>query len=149
MLILDDCQGSNVYTVSRTGMLNHLAIKHWHVPVTVCFLVQSWVGVPRTMRLNATQYIIFKTSDRTQLDQIYSAFANTIPRNTFYQLFEEATSEPHGFLYIDVVPKKPFMQFRQGFNDFLVPESDGEIRNVKTGRKTEKHAADSEPDSEA
>jgi len=41
------------------------------------------------------------------------------------------------------------MQFRQGFNDFLVPESGGEIRNVKTERKTEEHAADSEPDSEA
>ena len=43
MLILDDCQGSNIYTTARRSQLNHLAIKHRHVPVTICFLVQSWV----------------------------------------------------------------------------------------------------------
>ena len=58
MLICDDCQGSSVYTQARRGMLNHLSIKHRHVPLTICFLVQSWVGVPRTIRLNATQYLI-------------------------------------------------------------------------------------------
>ena len=122
MLICDDCQGSSVYTQARRGMLNHLSIKHRHVPLTICFLVQSWVGVPRTIRLNATQYLIFKTSDKTQLDQIYSAFANTVSRDQFEDVYEEATgTDPHGFLYIDVVPKEPWMRFRKGFNKFLVP----------------------------
>ena len=105
MLILDNCQGSNMYTVARAGMLNHLSIKHRHIPVTICFLVQSWVGVPRTKRLNATPYLIFKTSDIMQLDQIYSAFANTVSRECFDAVYKEATDDPHGFLYIDVVPK--------------------------------------------
>ena len=109
MLILDDCQGSNVYTVARAGMLNHLSIKHRHIPVTICFLVQSWVGVPRTIRLNATQYFFFKTSDIMQLDQIYSAFANSVSRECFDALFKEATHDPHGFLYIDVVHKELWM----------------------------------------
>jgi len=68
MLILDDCQRCIVYTVSRAGMLNHLSIKHQHVPVTICFFVQSWVRVPRMIRLNANQYLIFKISDVMQLD---------------------------------------------------------------------------------
>ena len=41
MLIPDNCQGSDVYTVAHTGMLNHLNIKHRHISVTICFFVQS------------------------------------------------------------------------------------------------------------
>lgn len=132
LLILDDCQGSSVYTTARHGMLNHLAIKHRHIPITICFLVQSWVGCPRTIRLNATQYCIFKTSDMTQLDQIYSAFANNVTREVFDAVYNEAVSTKHGFLYIDVVPKEPHMRFRLGFDEFLVVDGDGEIRSVET-----------------
>jgi hypothetical protein len=135
MLILDDCQGSNVYTAARAGMLNHLAIKHRHVPLSICFLVQSWVGCPRTIRLNATHYAIFGTGDSTQLDQIYSCFANTVSREAFQEVYNEAISTPHGFLFIDVVPKKPFMRFREGFDTFLVVEKNNEIREVRA--KTE------------
>jgi hypothetical protein len=156
MLILDDCQGSNVYTTARHGMLNHLAIKHRHIPVTICFLVQSWVGCPRTIRLNATQYCIFRTSDKTQLDQIYSAFANNVPREVFDEVYEEATTTTkHGFLYIDVVPKEPYMRFRLGFDTYLVPESNGDVKmlnadgddknpSTKRKRKDEEALSDDE-----
>jgi hypothetical protein len=146
MLILDDCQGSNVYTTARAGMLNHLAIKHRHIPVTICFLVQSWVGCPRTIRLNATQYCIFKTSDQTQLDQIYSAFANTVPREVFERVYREATSTKHGFLYIDVVPKEPYMQFRMGFDQYLVVDGNGEIDEIpaEKGKKRKRKGFEEE-----
>ena len=78
MLILDKCQGLNVHTVARAGMLNQLSIAHQHIPVTIYFLQQSWGGVPWTIRLNTAQYFIFTTSDIMQLGQIYSAFANSV-----------------------------------------------------------------------
>ena len=124
VLICVDCQGSSMYTQAQRGMLNHLSIKHWHVPLIICFLVQSWVGVPRMICLNVTQYLIFmiKKIDKTQLDQIYSSFANTISRDQFKEVYKEGTgSNPHGFLNIDVVPKEPWMRFRKGFNKFLIP----------------------------
>ena len=77
------------------------------------------------------QYCIFKTSDVTQLDQIYSAFANTVPREVFDNIYHEATSTSHVFLYIDVVPKEPYMQFRKGFNELLVIEGGQEIRTME------------------
>ena len=143
MLIQDDCQGLNVYTVARAGMLNHLTIKHRHIPVTIYFLVQSWVGVSRTIRLNAMQYLIFKASNIMQLDQIYSAFANTVSRECFAAVYKEATDDPHGFLYIDVVPKEPWMQFCKGFNDFFVVQGN-EIRNLKMNRLKRKGLEENE-----
>ena len=77
-----------------------------------------------------------------QLDQIYSAFANTVSRECFDSVYHEATKDDHGFLYIDVVPKEPWMQFRKGFNDFLIVNS-GEIRNMKSNRLKRKQDATS------
>ena len=54
-------------------------------------------------------------------------------RECFDVVYHEATKDSHGFLYIDVVPKETWMQFRKGFNDFLVIQG-SEIRNVKTNR---------------
>jgi len=126
LLILDDCQGTHVYNQKRASPLTHLSIRHRHIPITILYLVQSWTGVPRTIRLNATHYCIFKTSDLQQLEQIYSSFANTVEKNIFMQLYREATDDAHGFLFIDVVPKKEYMRFRKGFDTYLIPS---ELRN--------------------
>ena len=112
-----------------------MAIRHRHIPVTIFFLVQSWTGVPRTIRLNATHYVIFKTADISQLDQIYSTFANTISRSIFDELYNEAISDTHGFLFIDVTPKKEEKRFRKGFNSYLIHK----LRDQPKLSKDEKH----------
>lgn len=135
LLILDDCQSTSVYGVGKANKLNHLAIRHRHIPLTIFFLVQTWVGVPRTLRLNATHYVIFKTGDEVQLEQICSLFANTIKKETFMKVYNEAVNDKHGFLLVDVVPKEEYQRFRKGFNEFLIP-FDGDIRSIHAEDKT-------------
>ena len=48
------------------------------------------------------------------------ALANTVSKECLDAVYHEATKDDHGFLYVDVVPKEPRMQFCKGFNDFLV-----------------------------
>ena len=50
LLIVDDCQGTDMYTVARRDLMNHMTIKHRHIPLTICYLVQSWTGLPRVIR---------------------------------------------------------------------------------------------------
>ena len=59
MLIMDDCQGTNLYGIGRTDLMSHISIKHRPLPLTICFLVQSWTGLPRVIRLNATHTLWF------------------------------------------------------------------------------------------
>jgi len=122
LLILDDCLGTDVYSQARASTLTHLSIRHRHIPITIMFLVQSFMGLPRTIRLNATHYCIFKTGDLTQLEQIYSTFANSVDRDTFMKVYHEATAQDYGFLLIDVVPKQPYQRFRSNFHTYLIPE---------------------------
>lgn len=120
MLIVDDCQGTGMYSDAKRDLMKHVTIKHRHIPLSICFLVQSWVGLPRTIRLNATHFIIYRTGDIKQLKQIYEHFGTYVTWDKFEEMYKYATSKPHGFLYIDTDPKKDYMRYRSGFDEFLL-----------------------------
>ena len=122
LLIMDDVQGSEVFTSKREDLMVQMTIKHRHIPLSIIFLVQTFHGLPRPIRLNCTIYIVFLTSDEKQLNQIYEHFANMIPKEQFLAMYQFATSQPHGFLFIDTDPKIPEHRFRNGFNEFLSSE---------------------------
>ena len=119
LLIVDDCQGTDMHTMARRDLMNHMTIKHRHIPLTICYLVQSWTGLPRVIRLNATHFLIYKTGNKKQLSQIYDNFATFVTEAQFLEVYQHATSQPYGFLYIDTDPKEPHMRFRNGFNEFF------------------------------
>ena len=122
--MIDDAQGTDMYSHSKKDTLTHMIIKHRHIPITVALLAQSWMGIPRTIWLNTTQFAIFKTGDKTQLKQIYDTFTNTISYEEFELTYKEAVAQPHGFLFIDTIPKKEYKRVRSSFNEFLVPQSE-------------------------
>jgi thymidylate kinase len=123
LLILDDVQGTDVFSSKRNDLMVHITIKHRHIPLSVIFLVQTFHGLPRPIRLNCTIYIVFSTSDEKQLEQIYQHFGNLVPREQFLEMYKYATSKPHGFLMIDTDPKKAEYRFRSGFNELLSIET--------------------------
>ena len=103
MVIVDDCQGTDMYSLARRDLMNHVTIKHRHIPITVCYLMQSWSGLPRVIRLNATHFIIYKTGDLKQLKQIYENFATYVNFKEFMKVYEDAVSQPHGFLFNEFI----------------------------------------------
>jgi hypothetical protein len=121
LLVVDDAQGTGLYSNARKDLLTHTVIEHRHIPITIALLAQSWTGIPRVIRLNTTQFAVYKTGDKTQLKQIYDTFANTIEYEEFERMYQQAVQPPHGFLFIDTVPKKDYKRFRSGFNDYLIP----------------------------
>ena len=134
MLIVDDAQGTSLYNNSRRDLLTHIVIKHRHIPISICMLAQSWTGIPRAIRLNTTQFAVYKTGDKTQLKQIYDTFANTIEYEQFEKMYKQAVDQPHGFLFIDTVPKKEYKRFRSGFNQYLSQWSHTNRSNTTNAR---------------
>ena len=60
----------------------------------------------------------------------------TLAHECFNKVYRDAMSNPHRFFSIDMVPKELWMQFRKGFNDFLVTNKRSEIRNTKPEQET-------------
>jgi hypothetical protein len=119
LLICDDVQGTDLFTNNRTDLMVHLVIKHRHIPISIIMMAQSFKGIPHAIRLNCTVYIIFATSDLKQLQMIYEHFGSMVSKEKFMQMYQYATSTPHGFLMIDSDPKTPEQRFRSGFNELL------------------------------
>ena len=84
-------------------------------------LIAACMGQQSTVfRLNATHFIIYRTGDIKQLKQIYEHFGTFVTWEKFEEMYKYATSKPHGFLYIDTDPKKDYMRYRSGFDEFLM-----------------------------
>ena len=118
MFLVDDAQGTDLYSNARRDLLTHIIIKHRHSPITICLLAQSWTGIPRVIRLNTTHYAVYKTGDKTQLKQIYDTFANTIDYDKFESIYKQAAAKSTVFFF-DTIPKKEYKRFRNGFGEYL------------------------------
>lgn len=131
-LIVDDAQSTKLF---RDRKFLNAVTRHRHlgqlpeggaIGLSMFVAVQNYSstsgGVPRTLRNNATTLAIFKMKDNKELDQIYEEVAGEVDRETFEDVYAEATLEPFGFLFIDFHKKDnhPSM-FRKRFNEFLLP----------------------------
>ena len=125
MVIIDDCMGTDLMK-PRAGLTN-LCIKHRHVGmglgISIVMLVQSYCavgGVPRPIRENTTHLLLFKCKDKNQIEKIHQEIGADVDLETFDQMFEYATAEPYGFLFVDFAPKSPEQQFRKRFDEYLL-----------------------------
>lgn len=119
LLLCDDVQGTAAFSNRRRDKMQHIIIKHRHVGLSVICLVQTLQGMPRVQRLNSNIFILFKTSDLKQLEDIASLFGAFISREDFFSLYKYATKEPHSFFFVDLNPKSEAHRFRKGFNELL------------------------------
>jgi len=124
LLLCDDVQGTSAFTNKRRDRMQHVAIRHRHLGLSLVCLVQTLQGVPRVQRLNTNVYCLFKTSDLKQLDEIASLFGAYISKEKFLRLFKYATKEPYSFFMVDLNAKRPELRFRKGFNELLDIDED-------------------------
>ena len=133
--LFDDCQGTDAYSPSKKNMLNYMTIKHRHVGavqygdgkaigVQLMFSLQNYTtssqGLPKSIRGNATIVCVFKNKNENELKLIAEEVSGEIDKETFFKVFEQATSVPYGFLTIDLNPKKTVKsQFRRCWNEYL------------------------------
>jgi hypothetical protein len=131
----DDCQGTDAYSPSKKNMLNYMSIRHRHcgaiqygdkkaIGVNLMFALQNYTsnsqGIPKAIRGNCNIITIFKNKNENELKLIAEEVSGEIDKETFFKVFEEATSVPYGFLTIDLNPKKTVKsQFRRCWNEYL------------------------------
>jgi len=123
LLILDDLSHTEIYSSSRRNSFNNLLLRHRHIydlGVSIFMLVQNFrSGIPLALRQNIKVYFIWKTHDERQLEAIYEEIAGSCKYDEFIKVYEEATSEPHHFLTVDLYNNDPKHIFRKDFKTYL------------------------------
>lgn len=133
-MVLDDCQSSRLFVSSTTNKFLNLCIRHRHVgPMTslgeaiglsIWVLIQNYStqsGLPKAIRGNCTNLLLFKMQDEKMLEKIMSECGGEIDKQTFINVYNHATKEPHDFLSIEFSPKKPGYMFRKCFDELILP----------------------------
>lgn len=137
LLFIDDCSHSPIYAPSRTNPLVNLTLRHRHLGgqgygVSIQFAVQTFKsGVPKALRQNTMQFLIFKTNDSGTVLDIYEEVGAFCQREEFLRLYDQAIQDRHDFLCIDLNAKDESRIFRRNWDTFLVIRSEANEEDVE------------------
>ena len=70
--------------------------------ILLVFITQSYIYIPNNVKLNSTHYLISKTNDKTELQNIGIDNSVDIAYKDFIKIYRECAKEPYSFLTIDV-----------------------------------------------
>ena len=97
-------------------VLKELFIRCRKLNISLCFLTQPYFGVPKDVRLNCTHYIVFKLSNKREIQNIAINHSADIDYEDFVNIYRNCTKEAYKFLTIDTT--QPIAKrFKKNFND--------------------------------
>ena len=72
------------------------------------------------IRVNACSLYVFRLRNQKELDAIIEGLSGLYPKETLLQIYEQATSEPYSFWYINLAEKNKKDSFYQNLNKKIV-----------------------------
>lgn len=128
VLFIDDASHSPLYSTSRANPLVNLVLRHRHVGglgfgLSIIFAVQTFkTGVPKALRGNTMQFLLFKTQDLSVLEEIWKEIGGIVGWEEFQRIYHRAVQDKHDFLLVDSNVKDERHAFRRGWDVILVRE---------------------------
>lgn len=91
-----------------------------HKNASIFYLSQSFFTVPKNIRLNCTQYIIFPLGDTNEIIMIHRRIAPDLKLEQFLEIYKNAIDEPYSFLFVDKMAKDRALAYRKRFDQLLI-----------------------------
>ena len=87
---------------------------------SIIYQTQNLFETPKNIRKNCNYVILFGTNKREQRE-IAKTYANDLDYHEFLRIYQEATSEPFGWLLIDATATSKCLRYRNKFDGLYVP----------------------------
>ena len=65
--------------------------------ISLVFIIQSYLLVPKEVRLNSTHYLIMKNHNKRELQQIAINYSANTDYKDFMKIYRKRTSEAYSF----------------------------------------------------
>ena len=116
LVVMDDLASeSNKMAGNRFKKLLFLSR---HYKISMIIITQAYFAIPKSIRLNNSQLVLFETSNKKELDKIYEENNAGLSFNDFMKLYKECVKDDYGFMVINYqVPKR--FRFANQFKYFL------------------------------
>ena len=108
-MIADIMTSKNFQAITK-----ELFIRCRKLNISLVFITQSYLPVPKGVRLNLTHYVIMKINNMRELQNIAINHSADIDYKDFVKIYIECTKEPYSFLTIDTtLPASDPLRFRK------------------------------------
>ena len=95
-------------------VVTELFLKGTKLNISIVFIMQWNVKVPKDNRLNSTHFFIMKILNKRELQQIALNHSSDIDVKDFIKIYKKCTAEPHSFLVSDTtLPSDIPLRFRK------------------------------------
>ena len=104
LIIFDDMISHATSDKKAQQILKDLFIRCRKLNISICFLTQSYFSVLKDVRLNCTQYILFKLNNKRELQNIAINHSPDIDYEDFVKIYRICTRKPFNFLTMILKP---------------------------------------------
>lgn len=117
LLVIIDDQAAN-FSVATNTPLNNFIARHRHFSASVIVVSQVYKALPKFIRHNAQQLILFEIGNKEELKEVYKERGDVYSEQEWLQMYKEAVSEPFSFMYFNVKFKRG-QRFYKRFEECL------------------------------
>ena len=101
LIIFDDMIADMLSNKKRNAIVTELFIRGRKLNISLVFITQSYLTVPKKFRLNSTHYFIIKIPNKWELQQVAFNHSSDVELKDFMNLYKTCTAKPYSFLVID------------------------------------------------
>ena len=83
------------------SIVTELFIRGRKLNISLVFITQSYLKVPKDVRLNITHSFIMKIPNKRELQKIAINHSSDIDFNNFIKIYKKCTNDPYSFLVND------------------------------------------------
>lgn len=118
LIICDDVVNSNKFM--NSPQLKKLFFQGQNMKTSIWLLTQSYVKLPRSLRINAHYMCFFSGMTDTEIDRLEAEHRPAgVDKKTFKNIITECLKEPYSFIYMDCSHPDRDMKFRRTFEEIL------------------------------
>ena len=95
-------------------IVTELFIRSRKLNISIVFITQSYLKVPKDVRLNSIHFFILKIPNKRELQQIALNHLSDTDFKDFMKIYKKCTTEPYSFLVNDTtLPSDDPLRFRK------------------------------------
>ncbi len=96
--------------------ISELFIRGRKKNATLIYLTQSYYDTPKVIRLQCNYFCFWNLKNDREQTEIHKDHSFGLTKKEFKDVFNEATSEPHSFLFLDTIHKNQSYRIRKNLN---------------------------------
>ena len=103
IIVFDDMIADMIYSKKLNSIVTDLFIRGRKLNISLVFITKSYFKVPKDVTLNTSHFVISKTPNKKELQQIAINHSSDISTKYIAEIYRKCTAEPYSFLVNDTI----------------------------------------------